>query len=331
PRFGIYVGLHLAAEKPGVGCSGSQWVSPESPAQVRLVLFAPVWIEGRVIGADLGPATDATVHLSREHRLEGEEEGLPSPVSVDAEGRFAAEVRAGGQFEVWVERAGRRSEVVRVYSSPGSRHEITFWLGALSIEGVLRDPSGNTVPRGTVRAWDQARSVWSSGPGHRRPWGTYGGDTDEHGNYRIAVPAPGYYLIAGLAQGFASSLPRDVSVEEGDPHPRVDLTLFEPASISGVVRGESGQPTPHVRLQAWPEPNANPMAGLVGRTASAVFSPFAEARSTEDGSFDFMGLHPTGSYTIRHLPGSVDSGAWRLPLTLLQGVRAGTRGLEIVM
>ena len=67
PRFGIYVGLHLAAEKAGVGRSGSQWVSPETPPRIRLVLFSPVRVEGRVMGADGLPAKDATVHFSREN------------------------------------------------------------------------------------------------------------------------------------------------------------------------------------------------------------------------------------------------------------------------
>ncbi|MCI0587124.1 MAG: carboxypeptidase-like regulatory domain-containing protein, partial [Planctomycetes bacterium] len=284
-----------------------------------------------MMGAGGGPAKDATVHFSRENGPEGGEEGLPLAQPVDPQGRYSTDVLAGGQFEVWAEGGGQGTERARVHSFPGSRHEVDFWLpGALTIEAVLRDPSGNPVSGGKTWAWRDHGPATRWGPSQWRPDAFFGTDSDKGGRYRISVSSPGTYLLAGIALGFASSLPVEVSVGENTPHAKVDLELFEGATISGVVRKEDGEPIAGINLQAAMEARSDFFARVRGRTASAGVLGGGECRTRDDGSFEWRSLHPMGTYTIRRYPGSFPSTGWDY-WPILRGVRAGTRGLEIVL
>ncbi|HKB15777.1 MAG TPA: hypothetical protein VKF62_06915, partial [Planctomycetota bacterium] len=152
--------VFLFAEREGVGTSGKTWVRrEEGTGRVRLVLFPPAHLSGRVFRGAGVPAPGVTVRFTFESPLgfrSGQRGRVPGPLETDKEGGFEADLDAGGRYVVWASDGEVESERTFVYSDAGSRQELALWLeGALTIEARLLDPSGNPVAAGSVMAWEQ--------------------------------------------------------------------------------------------------------------------------------------------------------------------------------
>ncbi len=323
--------FYLFAEREGVGTSAMTWARPdEETGRVRLVLFPPAHLSGRVFRGVGIPAPRATVRFTFENPL-GFRSGLtgrtPGPLETDEAGRFETDLDSGSRYVVWATDGEAESDRTFVYADAGSKQELSLWLeGALTIEARLLDPSGAIVPSGSVMTWEQDPPQPLS-PGVATPGGFLRVDRSREGRFILLVPRPGTYAVVGFEDRFASSLPLPVEVEEENPHPQVTLALLPHAWISGRLRRGSGSPLGNTPIQAVSGRASEPYAGVSGETGSFYLRPTVEVRAGEDGSFRIPRLHPLSTYTLFIPRGPKDS-ALR---AVARSVPAGTENLDIVV
>ncbi|MGH7151887.1 MAG: carboxypeptidase-like regulatory domain-containing protein, partial [Planctomycetota bacterium] len=321
----------LFAEKGGVGTSGKKGALPdEETGRVRLVLFPPAHLSGRVFRGVGIPAAGVTVRFTFGNPLgfrSGQTGRTPGPLETDERGRFEADLDSGGRYLVWASDGEVESDRTFVYADAGSKQELALWLeGALTIEARLLDPSGATVQGGSVMTWEQDPPQPLT-PGVGTPGAFLRVDRSEGGRFILPVPRPGTYSVVGFGERFASSLAAPVEVHEGEPHPHVALSLLPLASISGRLRRESGPPIGNVPIQAVSVLESEPYAGVSGQHGSEYLHPTVEVRVAEDGSFRIPRLHPLSTYTLFIPRGQRDSSR----RAVARSVPAGTEDLEIVV
>jgi hypothetical protein len=323
--------LLLFAEKRGVGTSGRSEARPdEEIGRVRLVLFPPAHISGRVFRGVGTPAAGATVQFMSDSPL-GFRTGLPGRalgrLQADEAGRFELNLAAGSRYVVWASEGEAESDRAFVYADAGSKQELALWLeGALTIEARLLDPSGATVQGGSVMTWEQDPPQPLT-PGVETPGAFLRVDRSEGGRFVLSVPRPGNYSVVGFEDRFASSLAVPIDVEEGNPHPQVTLALLQPAWISGRVRREGGSPVGNTAIHAVSSRASEPYAGVTGDTGSSYLHPTMEARTGEDGSFRIPRLHPLSAYDLL-LPRGPGDPAFH---AVARAVPAGTEDVEVVV
>ncbi len=323
--------VFLWAEKRGVGTSDRTPALPEAElGRVRLVLFPPAHLSGRVFRGVGTPAAGATVQFMSGNPL-GFRSGLPGRalgrLQADEAGRFELSLVAGSRYVVWASEGEAESDRAFVYADAGSKQELALWLeGALTIEARLFDPSGATVQGGSAMTWEQDPPQPLT-PGVETSGAFLRVDRSEGGRFVLPVPRPGNYIVVGFEDRFASSLGVPIDVEEGNPHPQVTLALLQPAGISGRVRREGGSPVGNTAIQAVSSRASEPYAGVTGDTGSSYLRPTMEARTGEDGSFRIPRLHPLSAYDLL-LPRGPGDPAFRV---VARAVPAGTEDLEVVV
>ncbi|MCI0585819.1 MAG: carboxypeptidase-like regulatory domain-containing protein [Planctomycetes bacterium] len=323
--------LSLFAEREGVGTSGkTRTLGYGRRATVRLVLFPPARVAGRVLREVGIPALGASVRFFLEGSLaqDARDGGrIPRPLKTDQVGRFEIALDAGHRYWAWAYDGDQIGERTYVYADAGSSQELRLWLpGSLTIVGKLLEPAGGPSRRESVLAWEEDPPQPIT-PGIGTPGAFLRVSTDDSGRFTLPVPRPGRYAVVGSGDGFASSLPVPVDVDEGNPHPEVTLSLLQPAWISGRLRRESGSSVKNTPIQAVSLREGEPYAGVSGQTGLEHLRPRMEARTGEDGSFRILRLHPLATYTLS-IPWGPQGSELR---AVARSVPAGTEGLEVLV
>ncbi|MCI0586959.1 MAG: carboxypeptidase regulatory-like domain-containing protein [Planctomycetes bacterium] len=315
----------LVASKPAVGSSGILLVSGNQE-EIRVELQPLSAIRGTILRAD-GTAAEGARVVARPAGITvaaGPPRTFRTPAvaTAGASGEFEVEADAGGPFRVHAENGEEKTEVVRVWTKPGSVHELTLrFPGAFSISGSLLDPDGKPVAGGTVRAFERREDPLGGLP--FRP-AEANAKTGPDGGFVLRLVRPGEYMVAGSAEGFASSAASKVVLDEAGPSASLALSLYPPSAIAGHARWADGRPV--AGRPIWASPDLGSAPAHERPHPEEVFGR-ASGETEEDGSYRLAPLHPLGSYTVSIAP-DPDR---RDSLVSKSGMRPGGAEVEIVV
>lgn len=187
----------------------------------------------------------------------------------DENGRFALEGLIDGTWDLRVNAMSHAEAPVRTIEVPSGRTERFVLPRAAKIEGVVQDPTGETVSRAEVEY----------------AVGTGGFDDDDKadsdGEFTISELTPGRVRLRARADGFARSEIVLIDVAAGEKRDGVLLVLQPGAILSGVLH-----------------PDEDPRSGRSVR----LRGPASRNVNTDGGGrFRFEGLDP-GRYTVSLQP-----------------------------
>jgi protocatechuate 3,4-dioxygenase beta subunit len=278
-------------------------------------------VQGRIIARDTSaPIARARVTVVSSGRAGG-------PVFSDADGRFAAEVPAGGTFRLRVAKSGFITQELAGSASVLAETNVLLVRGA-AVSGRVVDADGQPAAGAAVRV----RPV-DGGP---FPAGAPDTSTDDIGEFRIAGLAPGRYVVTGGGESMrctdsgngmlcsrTAAATEQVELREGQETtvhltiaPAGPLTTLPTAALvslearaRGVVRGRvmtaNGVPAAGVSVALWRSAFAPP-AGEAGFRITGVMG----AITGGDGRYEILRV-PAGSFLVSvsradvHFPASI--------------------------
>ncbi len=271
----------------------------------------PVRVAGIVHDAQGQPVSDAEVSAPS---VPGKE----LRTLTDAEGRFVLELPPPGAFAL-VARKDGGAQGTPASGTSGGALRITL-TDAPSIVGRVVDAATGRPIRGVVVEARAAQAPTASETLAQAA-------TAEDGTFTLPVPRAGAYEVqVATGSDFATPeapdgyvLERRAVVETGGPALEIALTLAQ--AIEGVLLDDAGE---RLRVSAW--------LVAVGMTAEGQ-DDYTRRRGVraEGGVLRIAGLAP-GRYRITAQPKADRSGASDvLPyaVAVVEGVEAGTRGLEV--
>ncbi|MEC8493553.1 MAG: carboxypeptidase-like regulatory domain-containing protein, partial [Planctomycetota bacterium] len=193
------------------------------------------------------------------------------------------EVQLEAKLEGWRDAEIESMDVADLERIDGMRVEMT--RGA-SITGIVRWGDGTPAAGARVRATRVSRAQWG-GWGGGRVQTAASAEADADGTFALGGLDDGQYTVR------ASHWPADVAAAESSPRWRADLpartgesielTLIGPATITGLVVDDRGEPVPEFEVVAQP-------------AESGVRSERASFAS-DDGRFSFARIG-TGEWTL---------------------------------
>ncbi|HEX6885547.1 MAG TPA: carboxypeptidase regulatory-like domain-containing protein [Planctomycetota bacterium] len=213
--------------------------------------------------------------------------------TLDAEGRYALELDAPGEFLVTVQNAstpGRQNSIEFRRTVPkAAETQLDLELPLGRITGRVRDSGGEPVAGARVTVTMQGGLVFGT---------VFGGHyteaaTDERGAYEVPWLRPGSYTVAaggafmGGAFGDGEALGRVVrSVELGENEAKdgVDFRLELPGTVRGTVRDAAGNLVAEASI-------------FLRDEEGRLVELFSLASTNASGSFEYPGLAP-GEYTL---------------------------------
>jgi hypothetical protein len=210
------------------------------------------FVEGIVRGPDRKPLEKALVMAAAESsRLARFMGGAQPPVSMrtGTDGRFRLTLRSAQPHTVRVEAAGLAAQS-RKDVSPGTSLTFDLTRGG-TIEGVVRDESGQPVARARVEARGSDAIALPGEPSA----GRVTAETAADGRFKLEGLAAGLHTVMARSRmaGFASRS----NVRLGT---RVELVVFPAATVSGTVTDAAGKPVPRAVVSIAARPfGRNPM------------------------------------------------------------------------
>jgi RNA polymerase sigma factor (sigma-70 family) len=305
----------VCARAPGYGRSEKSAGTLEGTVEVDLELATGFRAIGRVVGPAGEPVGGAYVAAI----------AFGGEAGVSRRDWIAARTAADGAFELEPLRRDLRHELIvraeelstRLFGFPDSESALEVVdLGALtlskpaSLEGIVVGGDGKPLPGVGVHVQGDAANrsdTWNVLNDGRFA------ETDERGRFRHEDLAGGTYRLSVSASGYQLR-PDDLQIELEDGEQRHGLRIEIPSglSISGRVIGPTGEPFSDVAV------SLNGGRGAGTRTAS-------------DGSFVFHAVAPGIYWLSVEPPRARPEGAPRLGHAVLEGVRAGSSGLELVL
>jgi len=294
----------IEASKENVGCSNGArlWHEHSAASTTRLELLAPLFVQGRVLRVDGGPAADAevTVEAYASPALLGVQARAVSPVHTDAEGRFRVPVQRLVSYRFMASQLGKQTSREELSVRGSSLPEITLTFpGAITVSGLVVDVGGRPVPGAEVTAW---RDVGPWDPVHGvSDSETVTAKTSDDGRFAIEVRRHARYQLLASASGHATSDLVQVETNAVRPHAEARLALTNFATIRGRVLRGDGSPFPGIMVTAAPESGLclSPFIPAKGPVPSQadLFPRVHAATAADDGSF-VLTVHPATTWTL---------------------------------
>lgn len=298
----------VEASKEGVGRSEAAplWFSIAATKTTRMELLPPLFLQGRVVRLDGGPATDAEITTKAKPST-----GLAvfrarpvSPVRTDAAGRFVVPVQKWVSYEFVATLDGKQTFREKLFVAGPALPEITLTFpGAITVSGLVVDAEGRPVPAAEVTGWrDTPPGDPEVGP---RDAETVTATADPTGRFVLAVRRHARYQVLAAAKDQATSELVAVETTVARPHPAVRLTLPRFATIRGRVLREDGSPFAGIKVLADPEAGLSLGPGSVEkgpRPAQIDLFPKVKAATVaDDGSFTLT-VHPGTTWSVSVRP-----------------------------
>ncbi|MEM9801780.1 MAG: carboxypeptidase regulatory-like domain-containing protein [Planctomycetota bacterium] len=226
-------------------------LAPGETREVELTVAQGARIEGRVLRADGGPASEARVTASIAGRVFGFDDDVIAETTSDATGHFALEHVPDGRIVV-------RGDADDALESERVQVEITGGRDAVDVEivledggtlvGVVRRADGLSAAGAPLEAvFDVAHSAGPAGFGALRGARsrTVAG---EDGTFRLSGLGDGPFSVRATLEDDAG---RALSGRVDGVRPgadEVDLVLRPPLTVSGVVVGPSQEPLAGIHI-----------------------------------------------------------------------------------
>lgn len=242
---------------------------------VRVKLGQGAGLEGRVVARATGaPVVGANVDVSPAGA-----NGDSGRAVTDDSGRFSVGGLAPGSYDVAVSAPGFASLTRRGLTvASGERFPVELQLlGTGSVEGLVRDSSGQPIPGVRVVGGNRWGGQLGTTPAETL--------TNTEGHYRLEGLATGRLYLTARREGSTLGVSQSAGVTEGGTA-RVDFTLEEPGTIEGVVRADSGSlPTGSLMVRAFPQ-------------GQNRFGPPDIGRTEADAAGNFRMVLPPGAYGL---------------------------------
>ena len=235
-------------EEPWTAYVGA--TSPDGP-ELELVLTAPGTVRGRVADAVGAPVAEFRIVAVQSSRLSGMEIGIEDREKdfEDAEGRFAFGGLMPGSWRFFAEADGFARGVPLAFEVPLASDappaDFVLERGA-RVDGIVLGFDGRPVGEAEVRYLDEQSSLARMfGNGPEAP----SDRTDAAGRFTIDGLPAGEITLVARGEGYASSLPRALSVAPGEHVTGVELVLREGGRLEGEVYSSDGTPAAGATLQ----------------------------------------------------------------------------------
>jgi len=252
------------------------------------------WVTGRCVDQNRRPVGGAYIALHRSSMGADLEDGelLADETTAD-DGTFALEVPPGKSYGIVGKLEGfadtKMIGIAVVEGETTSVRDLRFVVGS-TLSGHVYSENGGGIEGARVLAVLQPKL----GAGIDRTPGP-SATTDASGYYEIRNIPPGIKNVFAGAQGYATRMVRDVTIDEGEDVSGVDITLSEGKAIEGVVLDlETSLPIAGARVTAQPTVFDDPVR--------------SEATTDETGAFRLTGLATFGYRVQVRAKGYVPSG-----------------------
>jgi protocatechuate 3,4-dioxygenase beta subunit len=269
-------------------------------AEHEVSLYPLTKVRGRVLSLDAEPLPRAQVSARvAGTRLFGGTPRERKEINVDTDGRFETLLEVhGGEWTFTAKVPGYSRTTISDAITVDMTNEIILRCGKGSaITGVVIDPHGDPVSGAMVvlGRYDEFGNPIQSRIMRQAQTGTAG-------DFRIEVSEGAGWALMVQAKGWCSPDPVFIDIASDETH-FVSLQLITPASISGSVVWENGDPVVKARIAAMRDVTHRPELDRVKKNDLMLKYGYAAAQTDAEGRFELLSIRPgQGAYTLRCLP-----------------------------
>lgn len=223
---------------------------PDGP-ELDLVLSAPAGVRGQVLDVEDAPLERFQISAFRITTSSGVELGVEELDHdfEDPTGHFRFGGLGPGKWRLYAQAEGyaRGGPVQLDIPQPKEAEPVLFRLQrSARVEGIVLGYDGRPVSEAEVSvADDQPAFMRMIGSAPDLP----SDRTDPSGRFRIDDLPPGSVSLVAKAEGYASSLPKDLDLAPGEEGRGVELVLREGGRIEGQVFNAEGRPASGATVQ----------------------------------------------------------------------------------